>query len=177
MKVKELSIKTILFLALLTVLLFVGFLYINNDIGIRDSKIENDILSSQKIEADWHITGEVSDSMAAYISYPEDLSDHTFSVYVNHPGLSFGYFFRSGGSLSTLDTAIEGFTLDRNNERAFISMNRQKVNRVVLDDGNAPKVIEIDSDKPFAMVLPVNAVAVTFYTEDGSISEIWEHPL
>ena len=178
MNLKQLTAMTILFFALLAVLFFLGFLYINNDIGIQGSKIESDILSSQKIDASWHITGETSDSMAAYISYPEDLSDHTFSVYVKHPGLSFGYFFRCGGSLSTLiDSAIAEFTLDGYNESAFISMNQQKVNQVVLDDGNSPQVIEIDSSKPFAMVLPMNAGVVTFYTEDGNISEVYENPL
>ena len=169
MNLKQLTAMTILF--------FFAFLYINNDIGIQGSKIESDILTSQKIDAGWHITGETSDSMAAYISYPEDLSDHTFSVYVNRPGLSFGYFFRCGGSLSTLDTAITEFTLDGYYESAFISMNQQKVNRVVLDDGSAPQVIEIDCNNPFAIVLPVNAGVITFYTEDGNISEVFENPL
>ena len=119
MNLKQLTAMTILF--------FFAFLYINNDIGIQGSKIESDILTSQKIDAGWHITGETSDSMAAYISYPEDLSDHTFSVYVKHPGLSFGYFFRCGGSLSTLiDSAIAEFTLDGYNESAFISMNQRE---------------------------------------------------
>ena len=177
MEMTRLSAKTILSLALLAILLYFGFLYINNDIGIQGSKIESDILSSQKIDDDWHITGEVSNSMAAYISYPEDLSDHTFSVYVNRPGLSFGYFFRCGGGLGSVETSITEFTLDGYNERAFMSMNQQKVNQLVLDDGNSPQVIEIDSSKPFAIVLPVNSGALTFYTEDGSIAEITEYSL
>lgn len=177
MEMSRLSAKTILSLAMLAILLFFGFLYINNDIGIQGSKIESDILSSQKIDDDWHITGEVSNSMAAYISYPEDLSDHTFSVYVNRPGLSFGYFFRCGGGLGSVETSITEFTLDGYNERAFMSMNQQKVNQLVLDDGNSPQVIEIDSSKPFAIVLPVNSGALTFYTKDGSIAEITEYSL
>jgi hypothetical protein len=177
MKSKQLSIKIVLSLALLAAVLFFVFLYINNDIGIQGSKIESDILSSQKIDDTWHITGEVSDIMAAYISYPEDLSDHTFSVYVKHPGLSFGYFFRCGGGLGSVDTSITEFTLDGYNERAFISMNQRKVNRLVLDDGNALQTIEIDSSKPFAIVLLGNAGVVTFYTEDGNTAEITEYSL
>ena len=177
MEMSRLSAKTILSLAMLAILFFFGFLYINNDIGIQGSKIESDILSSQKIDDDWHITGEVTNSMAAYISYPEDLSDYTFSVYVNRPGLSFGYFFRCGGGLGSVETSITEFTLDGYNERAFISMNQQRVNQLVLDNGNSPQVIEIDSSKPFAIVLPVNAGALTFYTADGSIAEITEYSL
>lgn len=72
--------------------LFLGFLFVNNDIGVSATKIEADIRSSQKITADWNVEGSVSDSMAAFISYPQDKTDHTFSVYVNRPGFSFGYF-------------------------------------------------------------------------------------
>ena len=40
---------------------------------------------------DWIVDGSVSDTMAVFISYPQDKSDHTFSIYVNRSGLSFGY--------------------------------------------------------------------------------------
>ncbi len=59
------------------------FLYTNNEIGVTSSKLEADIRSSQKIKDDWTVDGSVSSTMAAYISYPQDLSDHSFSVYVN----------------------------------------------------------------------------------------------
>ena len=79
---------------------------VNNDIGVASTNLEADIRSSQKIKDDWTVEGSVSDTMAAYISYPQDMSDHTFSVYVNRPGFSFGYFFRGGGSLSGVERGI-----------------------------------------------------------------------
>ena len=93
----------------LACILFVCFLYTNNEIGVTSSKLEADIRSSQKIKDDWTVDGSVSSTMAAYISYPQDLSDHSFSVYVNRPGLSFGYFFRGGGTLSGIQRGIEIF--------------------------------------------------------------------
>ena len=72
-------------------------------IGTSAANLESDIRNLQKIPEDWIVEGDVSDTMAAYISYPQDRSDHTFSVYVNRPGLSFGYFFRGGGSLSGVE--------------------------------------------------------------------------
>ena len=79
---------------LLACIVFAGFLWLNNDIGVQKSRLEADIRSSQKIKPDWTVDGTVSDTVAAFISYPGDRTDHTFSVYVNRPGLSFGYFFR-----------------------------------------------------------------------------------
>lgn len=156
---------------------FVGFLYINNDIGIRESKIESDIRASQKIQNDWSVDGVISDTMAAFISYPQNKADHTYSVYVNRPGLSFGYFFRGGGDIIEVDEYISEFTIDGYNERAFISMNTQKVERLEIDDGNGVQVIDINSEKPFALVLPVNAGNITFYDVEGNTVEWVNNPL
>ena len=136
--------------------LFVGFLYANNDIGMTSTNLEADIRSSQKIKDDWTLEGSVSNTMAAYISYPQDMSDHTFSVYVNRPGLSFGYFFRGGGTLSGIQRGIVEFTVEGYNERAFISMNQQQVQQLEIDDGNTIQVVDIDRNKPFAIVLPIS---------------------
>ena len=58
---------------LLICIAFVGLLYLNNDIGVPKSRLELDIRTSQKIDADWVVDGNVSDTMAAFISYPEDV--------------------------------------------------------------------------------------------------------
>lgn len=162
---------------ILICVLFIGFLYVNNDIGIRDSKIESDIRASQKIQNDWTVDGIVSDTIAAFISYPQDKTDHTFSVYVNRPGLSFGYFFRGGGDIVAVDQYISEFTLEGYHERAFISMNTQKVARLEIDDGTEVRVIDIDSEKPFALVLPVNTGDITFYDTEGNTVEFANNPL
>lgn len=158
-------------------ILFVGYLYANNDIGITSTNLEADIRSSQKIKDDWTLDGSVSNTMAAYISYPQDKSAHTFSVYVNRPGLSFGYFFRGGGNLSEVQRGIVEFTVEGYNERAFISMNQQHVQQLEIDDGNAIQVIDIDSNKPFVIVLPINAGKITFYDVNRNTVEYWNNPL
>ena len=53
-------------------------------------------------------------------------------------------------------------------EQAFISMNRQQAARAEIDDGNKVQVLDIDSRKPFAIVLPVNAGSITFYDINGN---------
>lgn len=153
---------------LLACIVFVAFLYLNNDIGIQKSQFESDIRSSQKIRSDWIVDGNVSDTMAAFISYPRDMTDHTFSLYVNRPGLSFGYFFRGGGDLSGAKDGISAYTVEGYNERAFISMNKQQVERLEIDNGSSIKVVDIDSDKPFSIVLPVNAGGISFYDVNGN---------
>ena len=156
---------------LLGVILACGFLYANNDIGKTANSLEADIRQSQKILDDWIVDGSISDTMAAFISYPQDKTDHTFSVYVNRPGLSFGYFFRGGGDIVEVDDYIAEFVVEGNNERAFISMNTQNIVRLEVDDGNGIQVIDIDSGKPFAIVLPLNVGNICFYDTNGNVVE------
>ena len=173
---KKIFLKIVIGVVLVCIL-FVCFLYTNNEIGVTSSKLETDIRSSQKIKDDWTVDGSVSSTMAAYISYPQDLSDHSFSVYVNRPGLSFGYFFRGGGTLSGIQRGIVEFTVEGYYERAFISMNQQRVTQLQIDDGNSIQGIYIDSNKPFAIVLPINAGTITFYEpESGSFGGLG-HPI
>lgn len=156
---------------ILACVLVFGFLYANNDIGKTANSLEADIRQSQKILDDWIVDGSISDTMAAFISYPQDKTDHTFSVYVNRPGLSFGYFFRGGGDIVEVDDYIAEFVVEGNNERAFISMNTQNIVRLEVDDGNGIQVIDIDSGKPFAIVLPLNVGNICFYDTNGNVVE------
>ena len=110
--------------------------------------------------------------MAAFISYPEDKTDHTFSVYVNRPGFSFGYFFRAGGGIFEIEESVLEYSLEDYSERAFISMNKQKAEYLEFYDGTAVRKINIDSGKPFAFVLPDNAGNVRFFNDKGEIKTV-----
>lgn len=162
---------------ILVSILFVGLLYTHNDIGITAAKIESDIRSSQKIQDDWITDGTVSNTMAAYISYPQDMTNHTFSIYVNRPGLSFGYFFRGGGNLSGVASEITEFTVEGYEERAFISMNQEQVAQLKIDDGNSVRTIDVDSSSPFAIVLPADAGNIAFYDVNGKNVKYRNNPL
>lgn len=155
----------------------VALFWASDNIGISADKLEADIRQSQKIADDWTVTGEVSDAMAAYISYPEDMSDFTFSVYVKHTGLSFGYFFRAGGSIGEIDDGILACKAEGCNEQAFISMNKHKTVRLEINNGLELKTREIDSEKPFAIVLPINAGELSFYDVNGNIVEYKEQKM
>ena len=74
---KKRFLKTVIGVVFVCIL-FVGFLYANNNIGMTSTDLEADIRSSQKIKDDWTLDGSVSNTMAAYISYPQDMNDHTF---------------------------------------------------------------------------------------------------
>ena len=70
-----------------------------------------------------------------------------------------------------VDDYIAEFVVEGNNERAFISMNTQNIVRLEVDDGNGIQVIDIDSGKPFAIVLPLNVGNICFYDTNGNVVE------
>lgn len=162
---------------LVSLLLFFAFLYFNDDIGISKNSLEKDARSSSKIEADWHVAMDTSDTMSAMVFYPKDKSDHSFDVYVNRPGLSFGYFFRGGGDIIEVENYVAEFSVEGYSDRAFISLNAQQIVKVEIDNGNSIETIEIDSTKPFAIVLPQNIGSVTFFDVNGDIVDTMNHPL
>ena len=50
-------------------------------------------------------------------------------------------------------------------------MNTQNIVRLEVDDGNGIQVIDIDSGKPFAIVLPLNVGNICFYDTNGNVVE------
>lgn len=162
---------------LVIALLLFSYLWFNNDIGISKKFIEKDARGSSKIKDDWKVAMDTSDIMSAMVFYPDDQSDHSFQVYVNRPGLSFGYFFRGGGDIIEVEDYIAEFTVEGYNDRAFISLNTQQVIKAEIDNGNTIETIDIDSTKPFAIVLPKNIGIITFFDVNGNVVDTMNNPL
>ena len=159
--------------------LFLGFRFANIGIdavihldpGTPASRLEADIRKEQKIPDNWTVEGTASDTMAAYISYSPDKFSHTASIYVDRPGISSGYFFRFSGPATTSGRDITKFTVNGYNEAAFVSMNTKQVFQIEIGDGDNLRVIDIDPNKPFAIVLPLDEGSISFYNLDGECIE------
>lgn len=151
--------------------------FIVNDIGVSESNIVADIQVQQYLPDDWITLGEISDEMAAYISYSPDKSDYTYSLYINPSGLSIGYFFRAGGDLMGIGKYIQGFSLKDYSEIAFISMNELDVERVEIKKDNKVEILELDSSNPFAIVLSKSAENITFFDINNNVVDYFLFPL
>ena len=134
------------------------------DIGIIKNRIETDARKAHQIPENWLVAKDTTKSMSALVFYPDDLSRYTLSIYVNRPGLSFGYNFRYGGAGSIEEKSyVQEFRLQGIEDRAFISIDKQYISRVEIDDGTEVKKIDIYSKNPFVIILPINCGHVTFY--------------
>ena len=79
------KLPIILLGVILACVLVFGFLYANNDIGKTANSLEADIRQSQKILDDWIVDGSISDTMAAFISYPQDKTDPVSYTHLTLP--------------------------------------------------------------------------------------------
>lgn len=158
-------------------MLFISINFIVNDIGVSKSNIVADIQVQQYLSDDWITLGEISDEMAAYISYSPDKSDYTYSLYINPSGLSIGYFFRAGGDLMGIGKYIQGFSLKDYSEIAFISMNELDIERVEIKKNNKVEILDLDSSNPFAIVLSKSAENITFFDINNNVVDYFLFPL
>lgn len=154
-----------------TVIIITLVLHFNNYIGIAKSNIEKDARKAQKVSDGWEVAKDTTETMSAMIFYDESHKNHIFSIYVKRKGIPFGYFFRRGGATGSVVEGIGQFYFKGYNERALISMNRQQVSKLEINDGNSIQTIAIESTKPFAFILPVNIGSVTIYDINGNIIE------
>ncbi len=160
---KENIIRIILLCVLIT-----GFLIVKTDIGVKGENVVWDARKMQNIPEEYLHVGHVSENLAGYIFYDEDKSDCTFSVYINHPGFSFGYYFRMGGSHYEISEGIVKYKNAEINEVIYMSLNRVGAVNIKIDDGNSVKVSDL-TDGPFVFILPANAGEVRFYDAEGNI--------
>lgn len=149
-------------------LLLIWGLYSTGDIGVSKSRIQQDSRTEQQISENWQVCQSTTDSMSALLYYSEDKSDYTASIYINKSGFSFGYFFRIGGSILEHGAEITAFELEGYAERAYLSMNTSQICRIEIDDGSKTESIDLDSTKPFAVVLPRGKGSVAFYDINGN---------
>ena len=169
--------KVILCVCLALIALFYFLHALNGVIGIPADKLEHDLHTVSHVPEDWTVTGHTSDTVAAFISYPEDRSDYTCDLYVKRDGFSFGYFFRGGGSLCRFEEPVSGYIVEGYQECAYFSLNEHHIAKVTVYTGTSRRVFELDKDRPFAIVLPTDQGIVTFYDAQGEEVEHFVWPI
>ncbi|SBW02832.1 conserved exported hypothetical protein [uncultured Eubacteriales bacterium] len=135
-------------------------------IGVSRSNIEENARQSQRIDASWLVAKDVTDEAAALLFYNKELNQHTFSIYLNNDGFSYGYFFREGGSLGSIDSGIQGFSY-QSNGLVLLSMNAKNVEKIQMNNGKNIEIITINPLEPFAIIIPSNIDTVTLYNSNG----------
>jgi hypothetical protein len=159
-------------IGIVLVLVFVLLALCNNgSIGVSESKIELDARKAHKIDDNWQVAKFISNPIGVLLFYDTKSNDSTYSIYLDRKGFSYGYLFHSGGSGNWIDEGVIELNFDGYG-RALISMNKAKIERIEIDNGQEVKTITIDSKKPFTVALPGNYGIVTMYDINNNIVPI-----
>ncbi|WP_238902358.1 hypothetical protein [Clostridium sp. YIM B02506] len=160
--------KTIILLATLGVLFLI--LIGKIDIGVLSKdNLEKDARKSHKIQEDWITASSINKDIGAFLFYDKDLSNYTFSIYTKREGLSFGYFFRYGGALPEVSEGIDRFDYPGKGS-VLLSLNKRSISKIELGNGLEPKdVIDVDSSKPFSIIIPDNVGQIRIYDTNGEL--------
>ncbi len=137
--------------------------------GVSEERIEEKAREFHNIDDEWPVIKATNDDVSAMLFYPTDGSSHIYSIYNKHNGLSNGYFFRIGGTISEINSGCVQFIFDENHSRIYISMNSQRICKVEIDDGNHMDTVLLDEEEPFVLVYPSNVGNVTFYNAEGEL--------
>lgn len=141
-------------------------------LGVSEEKLEQDARKTQNIENSWEVAQDINEDMCAMLFYDEDKDACTYSIYLSRDGISYGYFFWQGGVDAYMVESVKGLKFE-DKGIALLSLNQDKVSKVVVDKDATEEVIAVDPDKPFAIVLPVNCGEITIYDEQENIVTLY----
>lgn len=137
--------------------------------GVSRGRLEQDARESQRIDSDWEMAQGVNEELCAMLFYDDDKDEYTYSVYLTGDGISYGYFFREGGSgYSYIEEGVQGIIYE-DKGIALMSLNEARVSKIVVDNNVTEETIEVDPSEPFAVVLPLNCGEITMYDSLGNI--------
>ena len=158
---------------ILIILLAFLIIWKANILGVSEGRLEQDARESQRIESDWEVAKDVNEDICAMLFYDENKDKCIYSIYLSREGLSYGYFFRQGGQDPYMTEGVRGVVFE-NKGIALMSLNEDKVSKIVVESGDGERVIQVDPGEPFAVVLPVECGAITMYDAQDNIVTLYD---
>lgn len=169
------KVEKILLAAGIIVIIFLAVLIVwqSDRIGVSKAGLEKDAREKQEIEDDWKMAQDVNEDLCAMLFYDEDQDEYVYSVYLSHEGMSFGYFYRQGGTDEYIRESVKGIVYE-DKGIALMSMNHDKVCRIQVESPEGEKNIQVDPAKPFALVLPSECGEITMYDASENIVVLYD---
>ncbi len=142
-------------------------------LGVSAGKLEQEARKHQNIENSWEVVQDINDDICAMLFFDEDRDDCAYSIYLSKEGMSYGYFFGQGGFDAYMSDGVKGVIFE-NKGIALLSMNHDNVSKVVVDADAGERVIPVDPEKPFAIVLPIDCGEITIYDDEDNIVTLYD---
>ena len=127
----------------------------------------------QGVGKSWEMAQAVNEDMCAMLFYDEEKENYAYSIYLTKEGLSYGYFYRQGGTDAYMEEGVKGVVFE-DKGIALLSLNEDKVCKIVVDDSVKQETIQVDSEEPFAIVLPIECGAITMYDAQENVVTLYD---
>ena len=72
-----------------------------------------------------------------------------------------------------MEEGVKGLVFE-NKGIALLSLNEDKVCKIVVDNSVEKKTIQVDSNEPFAIVLPIDCSAITMYDAQENVVTLYD---
>lgn len=151
------------------IIVSLSFCLMKHLMGVSKEKTEAEARAFHNIDESWQSIQATNADVSTMLFFPADRSSHFYSIYCKHKGLSKGFFFRIGGTISEISSECVQFVFEDNNSQIYASMNKQKICKAEIDDGDHVNTISLNEDDPFILVFPSNAGNVTLYNTYGEV--------
>ena len=105
--------------------------------------------------------------------FRSEKENYAYSIYLTREGLSYGYFYRQGGTDAYMEEGVKGIVFE-DKGIALLSLNEDKVCKIVVDDNVKQETIQVDARQPFALVLPIECGAITMYDAQDNVVTLYD---
>lgn len=154
------------------------------DISQRRLTTKEEILENARIGYE-DFTSQISMSgdVAAVLSYPADLSEAEYRVYLNSNSNHPDYVYRTGGDITAIERGV--CLLEDRGTFIFLSLNTPRIAEIRCENGTS---YTVDPNEPFVLVIPeagsllretrddvtyyLGYTGVTVYDENGTILDL-----
>lgn len=142
-------------------------------LGVSAARLEQDARENQDIESEWEVVQDINDDICAMLFYDKEKDDCAYSIYLSREGIHYGYFYGQGGYDPYMAEGVKGVVFEEKGI-AVMSLNGDKVCRIVTDNKVAEKVIQVDPSEPFVVVLPIDCGEITMYDDQGNVVAMYD---
>lgn len=135
----------LIIVAIAAVVLDMEFDLSRSRLTTKEEILENARIGYEDMQSEISMSGDI----AAVLSFPEDLSEAEFRVYINKNSNHPDYVFRRGGDLTSIERAA--YLLEYNGSYVLISLNAYRIAEIQCENGTT---YSVDPDSPFVLVIP-----------------------
>ena len=174
-EVKNVKAERIPALIGLVLIILLAFLIVwqADILGVSAGRLEQDAREKQGIAGGWEMAQAINEDICAMLFYDDKRKEYAYSIYLSKDGFSYGYFFRQGGTDTYMEEGVKGVVFE-NKGIALLSMNEDRVCKIVVGDKADGKVIQVDAEAPFAVVLPIGGGTITLYDAQENIVTLYD---